>query len=106
MAVMAGIPALKDTHTQLRGRMEKAVEDFRKEMSATRTGRANVHMLDTIIQTGGKDGMVLMDASIYDLYCRALISYDTALSRARSPERMTKKTRTSSSIPIALAKCR
>ena len=48
MAVMAGIPALKDTHTQLRGRMEKAVEDFRKEMGATRTGRANVHMLDTI----------------------------------------------------------
>ena len=32
---------------------------------------------------GGKDGMVLMDSCIYDLYCRALISYDTALSRAR-----------------------
>src|SRR3954462_7479804 len=48
MAVMAGIPALQDTHTQLKGRMDKAVEDFRKEMGATRTGRANVHMLDTI----------------------------------------------------------
>src|SRR5438270_13355047 len=48
MALMASIPALKDTHTQLKGRMEKAVEDFRKEMGATRTGRANVHMLDTI----------------------------------------------------------
>ena len=52
----------------------------------------NKHMLETLIQTGGKDGMVLMDACIYDLYCRALISYDTALTRARNPERMTKKT--------------
>lgn len=51
----------------------------------------NKHMLETLIQTGGKDGMVLMDACIYDLYCRAVISYDTALSRARNPERMAKK---------------
>jgi ribosome recycling factor len=48
MAVMAGIPALKDSYGQLKSRMEKAVEDFRKEMGATRTGRANVHMLDTV----------------------------------------------------------
>src|SRR3954462_8966444 len=52
----------------------------------------NKHMLDTAIQTGGKDGMNLMDASIYDLYCRALITYDTALSRARHPDRMAKRT--------------
>ena len=51
----------------------------------------NKHMLETLIQTGGKDGMILMDACIYDLYCRASISYDTALSRARNPERMAKK---------------
>jgi twitching motility protein PilT len=51
----------------------------------------NKHMLETLIQTGGKDGMMLMDACIYDLYCRALITYDTALSRARNPERMAKK---------------
>jgi len=48
MAIMAAIPALKDTYGQLKTRMEKAVEDFRKEMGATRTGRANVHMLDTV----------------------------------------------------------
>jgi len=52
----------------------------------------NKHMLETAIQTGGKDGMVLMDSSIYDLYCRALITYDTALSRARHPDRMAKRT--------------
>ena len=28
--------------------MDKAVEDFRKEMAATRTGRASVHMLDSV----------------------------------------------------------
>jgi ribosome recycling factor len=28
--------------------MDKAVEDFRKAMAATRTGRANVHMLDSV----------------------------------------------------------
>ena len=28
--------------------MEKAVEDFRKEMASMRTGRASVHMLDGI----------------------------------------------------------
>src|SRR5271170_5550683 len=41
-------PALKDVYAQLKTRMDKAVEDFRREMAATRTGRANVHMLDTI----------------------------------------------------------
>src|ERR1043166_7685465 len=46
----------------------------------------NKHMLETAMQTGGKDGMNLMDASIYDLYCRALITYDTALPRAPNPD--------------------
>ena len=45
---MAAIPALKDSFAQLRTRMDKAVEDFRKEMAATRTGRASVHMLDGV----------------------------------------------------------
>ena len=45
---MAGIPALKDSFAQLKTRMDKAVEDFRKEMAATRTGRASVHMLDGV----------------------------------------------------------
>jgi ribosome recycling factor len=45
---MAANPALKETYGQLKTRMEKAVEDFRREMASTRTGRANVHMLDTV----------------------------------------------------------
>ncbi len=45
---MAAIPALKDSFAQLKTRMEKAVEDFRKEMASTRTGRASVHMLDGV----------------------------------------------------------
>jgi len=47
-ATIASIAALKDTYVNLKTRMEKAVEDFRVEMSATRTGRASVHMLDVV----------------------------------------------------------
>ena len=50
-----------------------------------------LHLLETIIQTGGKDGMILLDACLYDLYCRCLISYDTALSRARHPDQIAKR---------------
>lgn len=46
--LMAGIPALKDTYSQLKTRMDKAVEDFRTNLAAARTGRASVHMLDTV----------------------------------------------------------
>ena len=45
---MATNPALKEAFAQLRTRMEKAVEDFRKELAAVRTGRASVHMLDSV----------------------------------------------------------
>src|SRR5438552_14411758 len=45
---MAAVPGLKEIYVQLKTRMEKAVEDFRKEMTATRTGRASVHMLDSV----------------------------------------------------------
>jgi ribosome recycling factor len=41
-------PALKEVYATLKTRMEKAVEDFRREMAAIRTGRANIHMLDTV----------------------------------------------------------
>jgi ribosome recycling factor len=47
-SLMAGLPGLKETYGQLKTRMEKAVEDFRKAMAATRTGRASVHMLDGV----------------------------------------------------------
>jgi ribosome recycling factor len=47
-ATMAAIAGLKDVYAQLKTRMDKAVEDFRKAMAATRTGRASVHMLDNV----------------------------------------------------------
>src|SRR6202048_1921890 len=47
-ATMAAIPGLKETYVQLKTRMEKAVEDFRKAIAATRTGRASVHMMDGV----------------------------------------------------------
>ena len=48
MAIMASIAGLRDTYSQLKTRMDKAVEDFRRAMAATRTGRASVHMLDGV----------------------------------------------------------
>jgi ribosome recycling factor len=45
---MTTIGSSKDAMAQGRVRMEKAVEDFRKELAGTRTGRANVTLLDHI----------------------------------------------------------
>jgi twitching motility protein PilT len=50
-----------------------------------------VHQLENTIQTGRKDGMVLMDNCLYDLYCKCLITYDTALSRARHPDHIVRQ---------------
>ncbi len=47
-ATMAAIAGLKETYAQLKTRMEKAVDDFRKAMASTRTGRASVHMMDNV----------------------------------------------------------
>src|SRR3989441_8165747 len=48
-STMATVPGLKEIYIQLKTRMDKAVEDFRKAMAAVRTGRASVHMLDAVI---------------------------------------------------------
>lgn len=48
VSVMAGIPALKETHSQLKARMERNVADFRANLASTRTGRASAHMLDQV----------------------------------------------------------
>ncbi len=45
---MTMIASSKDAMAQAKIRMEKAVEDFRKELSSLRTGRANVTLLDHI----------------------------------------------------------
>jgi ribosome recycling factor len=45
---MTTIATSKDAMSQAKIRMEKAVDDFRKELSGVRTGRANVSLLDHI----------------------------------------------------------
>jgi len=50
-----------------------------------------IHQLENTIQSGRKEGMNLMDNCLYDLYCKCMITYDTALSRARYPERITRQ---------------
>lgn len=45
---MTIVTTSKDALGQAKARMEKAVEDFRKDLSGVRTGRANVGLLDGI----------------------------------------------------------
>ena len=45
---MTTIATSKDALAQAKVRMEKAVEDFRKDLSGVRTGRANVALLDHV----------------------------------------------------------
>ena len=45
---MTTIATTKDAVAQARTRMEKAVEDFRKELTTVRTGRANAALLDSV----------------------------------------------------------
>jgi ribosome recycling factor len=48
VSAMAGIPALKDLSSDLKRRMDQAVATFQAHLASTRTGRANVHMLDQV----------------------------------------------------------
>ena len=50
-----------------------------------------LHFLENTMQTAAKEGMMLMDNCLYDLYCKCAISYDTAMSRARHPDRISRK---------------
>jgi ribosome recycling factor len=45
---MTTVATSKEALGQAKTRMEKAVEDFRKDLNGIRTGRANVGLLDTI----------------------------------------------------------
>jgi len=45
---MTTINSTKEAQTAAKTRMEKAVEDFRKELAAVRTGRANAAILDQV----------------------------------------------------------
>jgi ribosome recycling factor len=48
VSTMAGIPALKELSSDLKRRMDQAVAAFQSNLSAVRTGRASVHMLDHV----------------------------------------------------------
>ena len=64
-SAMAGMAPLKDTHQQLKARMEKTVDDFRANLLSARTGRASVHMLDQVkVEYYGTDVPVSQVAQI------------------------------------------
>ena len=45
----------------------------------------NIHMMYNTISTSRKVGMLTMDMCIVDLYQKALITYDAAMTRIREP---------------------
>ena len=45
---MGGNPATKDLYTDLKRRMDHAVDAFQTNLGSVRTGRASVHMLDSV----------------------------------------------------------
>lgn len=47
-SAMANMDALKGVAVEIKARMEKTVEDFRGHLASVRTGKASVHMLDSI----------------------------------------------------------
>lgn len=47
-----------------------------------------LHQMENTIQMSRKEGMVLMDNCLHDLYCKCLVTYDTAVSHARQPDRI------------------
>ena len=52
---------------------------------------SQLHQLENILQMGKKEGMMLMDNCIHDLYVKCRVSYDTAVSYARNPEKIQKQ---------------
>lgn len=52
---------------------------------------SKVHQLDTVIATSASEGMISMDASIYNLYAKKYITRETALQYALSPDFLAKK---------------
>jgi len=60
----------------------------------------NLHQLFNLVETGRKDGMNTMDQCLQDLYQRAVITYDAALSRARSIDRFVKQQPGGSAAPV------
>jgi twitching motility protein PilT len=49
-----------------------------------------ITQLENTMQVSAKDGMVLMDNYLAELYERCLITYDTAVSRARRADSIVK----------------
>ncbi len=75
------LPSADRTHRVLAYELMIATPAIRNGIRENKIGQ-----MESTIQISAKDGMQLMDSSLAELYERCLITYDTALSRARRPE--------------------
>jgi len=52
---------------------------------------SKIHQVDTVIQSSSSEGMISMDASIFELFKENLINADTAIKHAHNIEQMERK---------------
>ncbi|MFW5999671.1 MAG: type IV pilus twitching motility protein PilT [Halanaerobiaceae bacterium] len=50
------------------------------------------HQLESVMQTGGKHGMIVMNNYLIDLYEKGIIDYSTAVQRSTDPDYIRKRT--------------
>jgi twitching motility protein PilT len=80
------LPSVDRTHRVLAYEMLIATPAVRKLIRENQ-----LHQVDNCMQMGGKEGMLLMDGCLQDLYRRGVITYDTAYSRWKHPEHFAKR---------------
>jgi twitching motility protein PilT len=89
---LQGIIAQDLVPTVDRGRRVLAYELIISTPAIRKLIRDNhLHQIEDCVQMGAREGMVLMDSSLHDLYTRCVISYDTAMSRWKNPSHFAKR---------------
>jgi hypothetical protein len=90
--VLQGIIAQKLLPSVDRNRRALAYELLLMNGAVRSIVRENqLHQLDNVIQMSRREGMVLMDNCLHDLYLRCQISYDVAIGNARHPDVVVRK---------------
>jgi twitching motility protein PilT len=52
---------------------------------------SKIHQIDAVIQSSSSEGMISMDASIFDLYKSKIVSAETAVKYAYNIDQMERK---------------
>src|SRR4029077_6410442 len=89
------LPSADRSRRVLAYAMMIATSAFRNE-----TRENKITQLENTMQVSAKDGMILMDNHLAELYERCLITYDTAVSRARRADIIAKDNQSGKGQPV------